>query len=93
MLYKDIFALKVYFIQYIPEEKILPLFQDQLDQREQKLSELKSRYQLIFAQREEKMGLVADELGHYLVLTKAISREESYVDWLKKSIRFIRQKR
>ncbi|RGR98205.1 PadR family transcriptional regulator [Heyndrickxia coagulans] len=90
---KDTFALKVYFIQYIPEEKILPLFQDQLDQREQKLSELKSRYQFIFAQREEKMGLAADELGHYLVLTKAISREESYVDWLKKSIWLIRQKR
>ncbi|MDT2293631.1 hypothetical protein P7H15_13405 [Paenibacillus larvae] len=37
-------------------------------------------------QRKNPRDLNTEELGHYLVLTKAIYREEAYICWLNKSL-------
>lgn len=88
---KDAFMLKMYFIHTLSREEARILFENQLQQRQEKLVHLKQEYeQLIPLFGEENtsgaMHFDHPHLGHYLVLTKAIAREQSYVEWLKRHV-------
>ena len=86
---KDTFALRLYFLKEIPKKDIPVLFHNQLKLRNEKLAYLKEQLSLIFGIESTPINLDAEELGHYLVLTKAISREENYITWLDKSLNLI----
>lgn len=84
---KDVFALKVYFLKDIPEKGVL--FKNQLKIKKDKLLYLKEQFNLLFGAEKNPRDLNTEELGHYLVLTKAIYREEAYICWLNKSLDLI----
>ncbi|WAA14012.1 PadR family transcriptional regulator [Fervidibacillus halotolerans] len=88
---KDVFALRVYFLKDIPSEEVLWLFFNQLKRKSEKLSFLKEQFSLHFGEKDP-INLDVEELGHYFVLTKAISREENYIIWLNKSIEIIKKR-
>jgi len=89
---KDIFALRLYFLKDIPAEEIPALFNNQLKLRTEKLAFLKEQFSFYFGVEKNPLNLDAEELGHYFVLTKAISREENYICWLNKSLEIIKNK-
>lgn len=82
---KDTFMLKMYFIHTLPIEEARALFENQLRLRWEKLDDLKLRYEELertFGMEKQGMTFANPNLGHYLVLTKALAREKSYVEWL-----------
>jgi len=88
---KDAFMLKMYFIHTLSREEAQTLFQNQLEQRQEKLVHLEQEYEELiplFGKENTSGAMHFDHphLGHYLVLTKAIAREQSYVDWLKRHV-------
>ncbi|MBP2633668.1 MAG: transcriptional regulator, PadR-like family [Firmicutes bacterium] len=87
---KDVFVLKIYFLKHIPKEDIPFLFKNQLKLRMEKLSYLKKQFTLHFSGNKNPYDLDTEELTDYLILTKAISREESYICWLNKSFDLIK---
>ncbi|SFP33447.1 PadR family transcriptional regulator [Salibacterium halotolerans] len=89
---KDVFALRLYFLKDIPSADLLALFENQLNLRTNKLNMLKEQYAYHFGEENRPVDLDADDLGHYFVLTKAISREENYIFWLMESMDIIRQR-
>lgn len=86
---KDTFALRLFFLKDIPKDEIPAIFKHQLKIRCEKLSFLKKQFSELFG---GDVSLDAEELGHYLVLTKAISREESYISWLNESLSFLQKR-
>lgn len=86
---KDVFALRLYFLKDFPKEEIPALFNHQLKLRTKKLTHLNEQFSILFEVEKDPIYFDAEELGHYLVLTKAISREESYICWLNKSLDMI----
>jgi len=56
------------------------------------LSYLQEQFSLLFGDKRNPLYLNAEELGHYLVLTKAISREENYIFWLNKGLDLIKKR-
>ncbi|WP_426929867.1 PadR family transcriptional regulator [Brevibacillus ginsengisoli] len=88
---KDIFALRIYFLKDLPKEEIPTVFNNQLKLRTKKLAHLKEQFSILFGMEQDPIDLDAEELGHYLVLTKAISREENYIGWLDKSLDIIKK--
>lgn len=88
---KDVFILKLYFIKHIPKDKVEALFRNQFNIRSAKLAYLREHYQQIFGE-QHPLEIDADQLGHYFVLTKAVSREESYVKWLEQSLEIIKKR-
>nr|WP_313786481.1 hypothetical protein [Paenibacillus larvae] len=61
----------------IPEKGVL--FKNQLKIKKDKLLYLKEQFNLLFGAEKNPRDLNTEELGIYLVLTKAIYREEAYV--------------
>lgn len=84
---KDTFMLKMYFIHTMSKKEARVLFQDQFKLRQHKLQGLKSRE----AELQKAFGATIrfnhPDLGHYLVLSKAIAREQSYVNWLEENMK------
>ncbi|MED5019485.1 PadR family transcriptional regulator [Paenibacillus chibensis] len=89
---KDVFILKLYFINHIPKDRIEALFSNQYNIRSAKLTYLREQYQHFFGE-QHPLEIASDQLGQYLVLTKAISREKSYIDWLSQSLELIRKRK
>jgi len=86
---KDTFMLKMYFIGNLPKEEARALFADQLRLRREKLQDLQQRYEGLkptFGAEGAEVTFANPHLGHYLVLTKALVREQSYVDWLEQHL-------
>ncbi|GAA5417560.1 hypothetical protein Pryu01_02634 [Paraliobacillus ryukyuensis] len=88
---KDVFALRLYFLKDIPLEEIPSLFENQLRLRNEKLAFLNDQYAVYFGEENNPIDLNKEELGHFLVLTKAIAREENYIDWLTTSLEIVKQ--
>ncbi|MDU8923379.1 PadR family transcriptional regulator [Pasteurellaceae bacterium LIM206] len=82
---KDVFALRLYFLQQMPREAIPAFFNRQLQLKQQRLAFLYSQLREHFGDDPDPMRLEQNDLSHYFVLTKAISREKSYVEWLQES--------
>lgn len=79
---EEIFSLKLYFIK----EKNDPLLQNLLEQelklKQAKLEYLQGRLKKVFVDKK----IVKENFGHYLILTRAIEREENHIQWLENEI-------
>lgn len=82
---KDVFRLRLFFSNRLPENQRLHLLEEQLDQHRLRLSHLKENQQK-FKQIPEKD---TDEFSDYLVLMGGIMREEQTCCWLEKCIELI----
>lgn len=85
---KDIFRLKVYFIESMTKEDILKQFHYQLEQRKEKLEKLEATmtqhpYARIIS------DVISPMYGDYIILKSAIMRERTYIDWLVECIKEI----
>lgn len=80
---KDVFRLRLFFSNRLPEEERMGLIKSQLRQHEQRLKHLQ-RNQTKFSGIPEKD---TDEFSDYLVLMGAIMREEMICSWLKRCIK------
>lgn len=77
---RDDFTLKLYFIDNKKSPRIKKLFNEELTRHQQKLIYLSSRMEELFSSRESQ----EKNFGHYLILKKAVLREQLQLKWLKK---------
>nr|WP_313786248.1 hypothetical protein [Paenibacillus larvae] len=84
---KDVFVKGLYFLKGYPRKVCYS--KNQLKIKKDKLLYLKEQFNLLFGAEKNPRDLNTEELGHYLVLTKAIYREEAYICWLNKSLDLI----
>lgn len=81
---KDAFRLRTYYFQWLPKETYLDLLEQQIIKHTQKLD-------FLLDQKNENYSnvsisaLTGDAQGDYLVLSGAIMRETTYLDWLRQS--------
>ena len=71
-------SLKLYFIRDQKDPLLQKIMNEQLEKHVKKLDHLKERKTLLFSHDEKQ-----DHYGHYLILTRAIEREENHIKWLK----------
>jgi DNA-binding PadR family transcriptional regulator len=83
---KDEFMLKVYFISSMSPEEAKNQFLEQLAQRQEKLAYLESVTRDLEKKHGDNISTTNPAFGTYLVLTRALERESSYINWLKKGI-------
>jgi DNA-binding PadR family transcriptional regulator len=85
---KDKFGLRVYLSDMISDDELLRHLESQLVKRRQKLDGLNTMLEDNFSELKST-GLTKARRGDYLVLRKAILRENAYIEWLKNSIAFV----
>ncbi|MGG4219143.1 PadR family transcriptional regulator [Paenibacillus jamilae] len=83
---KDEFMLMLYFSAAIPKEESKRLFEDQIAKRTDKLECLYESKKSLQQLDENLQVPGSSQFGHYLVLSRAINREESYITWLKETL-------
>lgn len=81
---KDVFRLRSYYSQWLPEETYLELIHQQMIKHTNKLNFL-IKQKKDFYSNVDPVSLTGEARGDYLVLTGAIMRENAYLDWLKQS--------
>ena len=81
---KDVFRLRSYYSQWLPEKTYLQLIESQIEKRKIKLSSLTTLLESNYKDTDPKT-LTGAERGDYLVLLGAVMREETYMAWLKKN--------
>jgi PadR family transcriptional regulator, regulatory protein AphA len=86
---KDEFMLKTYFIAAMDKQEAQQLFSNQLNSRQRKIGELEQILAELEAEQKAPMHFSSPDFGHYLVLTRAIEREKSYIQWLERSLAFM----
>ena len=74
----DMFSLKLFFINDKSDPRIQELIAKEKALLSEQLAHLKSRKKLLFADSYDH------NYGHYLILTRAISRIEGQLEWLNK---------
>lgn len=79
---KDIFSLKMFFIRNMDDERIVGLLEGQITLLEKHLSHLTERKESLFVDE----NFIAENYGHYLVLERAIARNQAQIDWLKMTL-------
>lgn len=79
---KDAFRLKLYYLNEIKKDTVLNHLQDQLKKRMHKLKRLEENMEINKRESESYGKLYNNELGDYLVLCGAISREKNYIEWI-----------
>ena len=80
---KDIFRLRLFFSNELPEEIQMELIQDQLELHKERLRHLEKNKVYFGGLCKKEMSA---ELCDYMVLEGAIMREEAYCNWLKKCL-------
>lgn len=75
---KDLFSLKIFFINDRNDPKLEKLFDHQIQLVSDSLNHLRKRQQALFSSQEQ----IDQQYGHYLILTRAISRQENQLAWL-----------
>lgn len=83
---KDAFMLRLYFSAAISREESKRLFGDQMAKRKEKLEHLYESKQSLLLLEEQPHSPDSPQFGHYLVLSRAINREESYIAWLEETL-------
>ncbi|WP_418027073.1 PadR family transcriptional regulator [Paenibacillus sp. JJ1722] len=83
---KDEFMLMLYFSAAIPKEENKRLFEDQIIKRKEKLEYLYESKKSLQQLDENLQAPGSNQFGHYLVLSRAINREESYITWLEETL-------
>lgn len=87
---KDIFKLKTYFSEILPEPELFHQLQSQLEKRQEKLARLEQHMHRLYS-GIPPASLSGIQRGNYLVLHGAILRETAYVEWLEQSIALLRE--
>jgi DNA-binding PadR family transcriptional regulator len=75
---KDVFRLRMFFCSRLSHEETYHLLLSQKKKHEDKLAYLEDAYTSRYSHQP-----VEADLGDFLVLSGAISRERAYIDWLK----------
>ncbi len=75
---KDVFRLRMFFCNRLTHEETYQLLKSQKVKHEERLDFLEGEYQA-YQEKEQ----IEDNLGDFLVLSGAISREKAYIEWLK----------
>lgn len=88
---KDEFMLKAYFISAMEPGEADGLFADQLAKRKQKAAFLKERLEELKQEAGPEFSFQSPHFGHYLVLTRALERENGYCNWLKKALELMKR--
>lgn len=78
--------LMLYFSAAIPKEENKRLFEDQIAKRKEKLEHLYESKTSLRLLDENLQSPDSEQFGHYLVLSRAINREESYITWLEETL-------
>lgn len=79
---EELFSLKLYFIRDQRDPLLKQLLNEELQINEAKLAHLQKRQQTVFFDEKQIKG----NYGHYLILTRAIEREENHIQWLKERL-------
>lgn len=83
---KDEFMLKAYFFSSLHLDEAKEQFFDQLKKRTEKLAYLKEQMNTMEKNKDFAPSPLSPHFGHYLVLTRAIEREQGYICWLEQSL-------
>ncbi len=75
-------SLKLYFIHDRHSPTLAKILRTQVELHTKKLSHLRQRQQQLFS----KDAQIDRQYGHFLILTRAIEREENNVDWLQRTL-------
>lgn len=78
--------LRLYFSAAIPKEESKRLFENQIAKRKEKLEHLYESKQSLQLMEEKPDSPDSPQFGHFLVLSRAINREESYIAWLEETL-------
>lgn len=81
-LQKDIFSLKMFFIQSKQDDRIPILLEGQIELLKKHLRHLESRKEELFPSKEK----VQANYGHYLILNRAIVRNRAQLNWLEETL-------
>lgn len=81
-LNRDLFSLKLFFVTKSDSKVIEKLFNDQIALISAQLEHLKARKKLLFADKVQ----IEQHFGHYLILNRAIARQEGQLSWLKETL-------
>ena len=76
---KDLFSLKMFFIQDKDDPRMTALIDTQMQLVKKSLAHLNERQQLLFSSETA----INQNYGHYLILQRAIARQEAQLTWLK----------
>lgn len=79
---EELFSLKLYFIRDQRDPLLKQLLKEELQINEAKLEHLQDRQQTVFFDDKQ----IKSNYGHYLILTRAIEREENHIQWLKERL-------
>jgi DNA-binding PadR family transcriptional regulator len=87
---KDVFRLKLFFLNEMEQEKVISQIDNQLQKRKTKLARLE--HNMVVNKREnDSYGKYFNaELGDYLVLCGAIMREANYIEWLEYCLNYMK---
>lgn len=83
---RDEFILKIFFLSNCADPDLENIIKEQYQLHSECLEYLQGRMELLFPQRDYQQ-----DLGHFLVLDRAISRETEYVSWLSKILNKIKK--
>ena len=78
-IHEDLFSLKLFFIKDKNDKRIPHLINRQLLLLEKELKYLQQRLKQVFPNKTA----IKTNYGHYLILTRAISRTKGQIAWLK----------
>ena len=79
---EEIFSLKLYFIKDKTDPLLNDLLKQELKIQQAKYNYLKGRLTEVFTDD----SIIQSNFGHYLILTRAIEREENHIQWLNNKI-------
>lgn len=85
---KDVFRLRSYYSQWLPEETYLELIQKQIEKRSVKLNYLAGCLEASYGD-VDPLTLTGPARGDYLVLLSAVMREQTYMEWLQTSLKLV----
>ena len=88
---KDAFMLKAYFFSAMNLDEAQQQFSDQLKMRREKLAYLNERMNVLKNNNDFNLSPKSQHFGNYLVLTRAIEREQGYILWLENSLALMEQ--
>ena len=80
---EEIFSLKLYFIKSQSDPLLKNLLQQELEVKRTKYAYLTQRLQQVFTDDDK----IKDNFGQYLILTRAIEREQNHIQWLENNLK------
>ena len=79
---KDLFSLKMFFIRSADDSRVRSLLEEEKELLDKQLAHLNKRLELLFPSQEE----ITQQYGHYLILSRAIARVRSQLDWIEDTL-------